>query len=216
LHTKRDEFAQAVQVIVEKDLAHNGLTLESVTISRLDQTPPTAMRGEDTVFDAQGLRTIAEITQRQRVEVERARVGVQREDLQNKAQFETIARDPQVDLARIEAEKQVRIEAAKAFGTALASARMTVWGDPETVSKSTPSAGVQACALAGPQLFQRGGDDGDVADVAGGNAQCQGDRVGDGETRRIRVADEIEVVGRDEEAGALVAVVEWVALGDPA
>ena len=68
LHTKRDEFAQAVQVIVEKDLAHNGLTLESVTISRLDQTPPTAMRGEDNVFDAQGLRTIAEITQRQRIE----------------------------------------------------------------------------------------------------------------------------------------------------
>lgn len=68
LHSKRDEFAQAVQVIVEKDLAHNGLTLESVTISRLDQTPPNAMRGEDNVFDAQGLRTIAEITQRQRVE----------------------------------------------------------------------------------------------------------------------------------------------------
>ena len=68
LHTKRDEFAQAVQVIVEKDLAHNGLTLESVTISRLDQTPPNAMRGEDNVFDAQGLRTIAEITQKQRVE----------------------------------------------------------------------------------------------------------------------------------------------------
>ena len=68
LHTKRDEFATAVQGIVEKDLRHNGLTLESVTISRLDQTPPTAMRGEDNVFDAQGLRTIAEITQRQRVE----------------------------------------------------------------------------------------------------------------------------------------------------
>ena len=68
LHTKRDEFATAVQAIVEKDLRHNGLTLESVTISRLDQTPPTAMRGEDNVFDAQGLRTIAEITQRQRIE----------------------------------------------------------------------------------------------------------------------------------------------------
>lgn len=68
LHTKRDEFASAVQAIVEKDLRPNGLTLESVTISRLDQTPPTAMRGQDNVFDAQGLRTIAEITQRQRIE----------------------------------------------------------------------------------------------------------------------------------------------------
>jgi len=68
LHTKRDEFAHAVQEIVEQDLIHNGLTLESVTISRLDQTPPTEMRGADNVFDAQGLRTIAEITQKQRVE----------------------------------------------------------------------------------------------------------------------------------------------------
>jgi uncharacterized membrane protein YqiK len=68
LHTKRDEFATQVQGIVEKDLRPNGLTLESVTISRLDQTPPTAMRGQDNVFDAQGLRTIAEITQRQRIE----------------------------------------------------------------------------------------------------------------------------------------------------
>jgi flotillin len=379
LHTKRDEFATAVQSIVEKDLRHNGLTLESVTISRLDQTPPTAMRGEDNVFDAQGLRTIAEITQRQRVErnqiereadqrvteqdvtrdqfvfeqevaranaaaqkdrnieitraqaqqeadtfaaeqarlagvalvkrdesvqvaevektqalevanqqreraarvaeidkvrtvelatreneiaiatkereraeteamrfaaeaqmeaerqavrtveitqtaerdkakaiidaqaeferrrlgeqvqadvaayavvkaaegaelaaakdaaarltlaqaqkeamalqaegeraaqmvpvdverkrveVEQARVGVQRQDLENKAQFESIARGMQVDLARIEAEKQIRIAAAQAFGEAMASAKMTVWGDPETVRKMSES-----------------------------------------------------------------------------
>jgi flotillin len=88
LHTKRDEFAQAVQVIVEKDLAHNGLTLESVTISRLDQTPPTAMRGEDNVFDAQGLRTIAEITQRQRVE----RNQIEREADQRVTQ-QDVARD---------------------------------------------------------------------------------------------------------------------------
>jgi uncharacterized membrane protein YqiK len=40
LHSKRDEFASAVQAIVIHDLAHNGLTLESVTISSLDQTDP--------------------------------------------------------------------------------------------------------------------------------------------------------------------------------
>ena len=33
----------------------------------------------------------------------------------------------------------VRIEAAKAFGQALASARMTVWGDPNTVQKMSES-----------------------------------------------------------------------------
>lgn len=68
LHTKRDDFAQAVQQIVAADLAHNGLTLESVTISKLDQTPPNTMRGEDNVFDARGLRRIAEVTQSARIE----------------------------------------------------------------------------------------------------------------------------------------------------
>jgi hypothetical protein len=45
----------------------------------------------------------------------------------------------ELHLARIEAEKEVRIEAAKAFGQAMASARMTVWGDPTTVQKMSES-----------------------------------------------------------------------------
>ena len=116
LHTKRDEFAQAVQVIVEKDLAHNGLTLESVTISRLDQTPPTAMRGEDNVFDAQGLRTIAEITQRQRIE----RNQIEREADQRVTQ-QDVARDQFVfeqEVARSNAaaqkERNIQITRAQA------------------------------------------------------------------------------------------------------
>src|SRR5690348_7373547 len=67
LHAKRDEFASAVQEIVTHDLASNGLTLESVTISSLDQTDPNELQ-ERNVFDAQGLRKIAEITQKARVE----------------------------------------------------------------------------------------------------------------------------------------------------
>ncbi len=114
LHTKRDEFAQAVQVIVEKDLAHNGLTLESVTISRLDQTPPTAMRGEDNVFDAQGLRTIAEITQRQRVE----RNQIEREADQ-RVTAQDVARDQfvfeqEVSRSNAEAQKNRDIEISRA------------------------------------------------------------------------------------------------------
>jgi hypothetical protein len=77
--------------------------------------------------------------ERQRVEVERARVSVERQDLENKAQFESIARGLQVDLARIDAEKQIRIAAAQAFGEAMASAKMTVWGDPDTASRMAES-----------------------------------------------------------------------------
>jgi uncharacterized membrane protein YqiK len=67
LHAKRDEFASSVQQIVTHDLASNGLTLESVTISSLDQTDPSQLQDRN-VFDAQGLRKIAEITQKAKVQ----------------------------------------------------------------------------------------------------------------------------------------------------
>jgi len=117
LHTKRDDFASAVQMIVEKDLAPNGLTLESVTISRLDQTPPQTMRGETNVFDAQGLRTIAEITQKQRVD----RNKIEREaDQQVKTQ--DVERDKyifsqDISLSEAEAAKNRDIEIAQARNT---------------------------------------------------------------------------------------------------
>ena len=65
LHTKRDEFASAVQQIVTQDLQENGLTLESVTISSLDQTPLEYLK-DDNIFDAQGKRRITEVTQETR------------------------------------------------------------------------------------------------------------------------------------------------------
>lgn len=102
LHTKRDDFAQAVQQIVAADLAHNGLTLESVTISKLDQTPPTSMRGEDNVFDARGLRRIAEVTQNARIE----RNTIERE-ADKRVKEQDVERDLFVykqDVARSEAE----------------------------------------------------------------------------------------------------------------
>jgi hypothetical protein len=77
--------------------------------------------------------------ERKRVEVEQARVGVERQELENKAEFESISRGLQVDLAKIEAEKQIRIAAAQAFGEAMASAKMTVWGDPGTVQRMSES-----------------------------------------------------------------------------
>src|SRR5262245_49615482 len=67
LNAKRAEFAEAVQKIVAEDLKPNGLTLESVTISSLDQAPPESMRPEQNVFDAEGARTITEKVQSQRV-----------------------------------------------------------------------------------------------------------------------------------------------------
>ena len=113
LHAKRDEFASAVQAIVIHDLAHNGLTLESVTISSLDQTDPTQLQAQN-VFDAQGLRKIAEITQKARVE---------RNEIEQEAQQQVVGKnvatrkkvlDMERDQAEFEAEQKAKVANVRA------------------------------------------------------------------------------------------------------
>lgn len=67
IHSDRKSFAAGVQEIVSNDLQMNGLTLESVTISRLDQTDPEGLSDQN-IFDAQGKKKITEITAAARVE----------------------------------------------------------------------------------------------------------------------------------------------------
>ena len=113
LHSKRDEFASAVQEIVMHDLASNGLTLETVTISSLDQTDPTQLQ-ERNVFDAQGLRKIAEITQKAKVE---------RNEIEQESQQQIVAKnvttrkktlDMERDGAEFEAEQKTKIANVRA------------------------------------------------------------------------------------------------------
>jgi uncharacterized membrane protein YqiK len=99
LHAKRDEFASAVQEIITNDLASNGLTLESVTISALDQTDPTQLQ-ERNVFDAQGLRKIAEITQKAKVE----RNEIEQETHQQVVMKNVATRKKVLDMEREQAE----------------------------------------------------------------------------------------------------------------
>src|SRR6185436_10323596 len=109
LNIERDRFMEQVTQIVTPDLAHNGLTLETATISKLDQTDPKLLKS-DNIFDAQGLRTIAEITQQQltrRNELERT--GEQQRKLQD---VETRKRVLMLEQAEREAETNQRAQVA--------------------------------------------------------------------------------------------------------
>ncbi len=78
IHAQRDEFASAVQELVTSDLEQNGLTLESVTVSRFDQTSQELLL-DNNIFDAQGKRKITEITQAALVERNRIEQDAKRE-----------------------------------------------------------------------------------------------------------------------------------------
>jgi flotillin len=110
LNSDRDTFVQEVVKIVTSDLKHNGLTLESVTISKLDQTDPTMLK-ENNIFDAQGLRTIAEITQEQLTR----RNALERQGEQERTEQDVRTRQQilELDRARAEAESAQQAEVAK-------------------------------------------------------------------------------------------------------
>src|SRR4051812_20430745 len=113
LHAKRDEFASAVQAIVIHDLAHNGLTLESVTISSLDQTDPTQLQ-ERNVFDAQGLRKIAEITQKARIERNLIERDAEKQVVEKNVSTSKTVLDLQRDQAEFEAEQKMKVANVRA------------------------------------------------------------------------------------------------------
>jgi flotillin len=110
LHAKRDEFASAVQEIVRKDLRENGLSLESVTISRLDQTDQTLLR-DDNIFDAQGKKKITEITQS--ALVERNKIEREAEQAITTKNVATTQQILGLQKERVEAEATQGLEVAK-------------------------------------------------------------------------------------------------------
>ena len=70
---------------------------------------------------------------REKVKVEDDRVTVKIKDLEGQATFESIARELQVELAKIAAEKEARIAQARAMAEAFSQANINVWGDPSAV-----------------------------------------------------------------------------------
>ena len=112
IHTKRDEFAEKVKEHVKSDLEANGLLLESVTISELDQTDPGEL-SDNNVFDAQGKKKITEIT---------AAAAVERNNLDRSAERARKLKDVETRRQILELERQ-QAEAEASQATEIAKVR---------------------------------------------------------------------------------------------
>jgi len=114
LHEQRVNFVQKVQAAVSEDILKNGLELESVSLTGLDQTQREFFNPNN-AFDAEGLTKLTQAIEERRkkrndIEQENE-VLIRRKNLEAEQQKLTIARDQ--EYARLEQEREVSIRSAE-------------------------------------------------------------------------------------------------------
>lgn len=112
---KRQEFGDKVQEACGEDLeTQNGLTLETVSIIRVDQTPVDTLDAENR-FDAVGIREITEITAdqyREKVDIEQ-RKEVAVVQIEVSARIEKLEAEQEQAWAESDQQKNIAIYAAE-------------------------------------------------------------------------------------------------------
>ena len=114
LHEKRADFVQKVQQVSSSDLAMNGLELESVSLTGLDQTSIEHFNANN-AFDAEGLTKLTEqieLRKKARNDIEQdTRVQIETKNLEADQRSFEISRDK--EFARLEQEREVEMRRAK-------------------------------------------------------------------------------------------------------
>ena len=113
LHEQRSEFVQKVQQASSVDLAMNGLELESVSLTGLDQTSIEHFNANN-AFDAEGLTKLTEqieLRKKSRNDIEQdTRVQIETKNLEASRQSFLISRD--TEFARLEQEREIEMKRA--------------------------------------------------------------------------------------------------------
>lgn len=113
LHEKRVDFVQKVQQVVSEDLSKNGLELESVSLTGLDQTGFEHFNPQN-AFDAEGLTKLTEAIEsrrKKRNDIEQdTEVAIQNKNLEAEKIKLDIARDE--EYAKLSQEREIEIRRA--------------------------------------------------------------------------------------------------------
>lgn len=114
LHEKRVDFVQKVQQVVSEDLLKNGLELESVSLTGLDQTNKKFFN-PDNAFDAEGLTLLTkeiELRRKKRNDIERdTNVEIERKNLETEKYSLEIKKEE--EYARLSQEREIAIRQAE-------------------------------------------------------------------------------------------------------
>lgn len=114
LHEQRVDFVQKVQLAVSEDILKNGLELESVSLTGLDQTSREFFNPNN-AFDAEGLTKLTEeieARRKKRNDIEKeTEVEIQRKNLNAEQQQLEISRDG--EYARLDQQREVEVRRAQ-------------------------------------------------------------------------------------------------------
>lgn len=124
LHEKRVDFVQKVQIAVSEDLLKNGLELESVSLTGLDQTNREHLN-PDNAFDAQGLTLLTEqietrrkerndIEQETAVKIQQKNLDAERQKLEihKQEEFARLEQEREIEYAQLKKERELEVRRA--------------------------------------------------------------------------------------------------------
>ncbi|MXX88759.1 MAG: flotillin [Boseongicola sp. SB0665_bin_10] len=134
LHEGRSSFVKDVRMLIAEDFAENGLRIQSVSLTALDQTPFAAL-DENNAFNAVGMRKLAEViatSKKERAQIDadaevsvslssmeatRRKLEIERDEEQARIsqheEIETLKAGQQAEVARQRADAEREAEAAR-------------------------------------------------------------------------------------------------------
>ncbi len=138
LHEQRVDFVQRVQSAVSEDILKNGLELESVSLTGLDQTNKEFFN-VDNVFDAEGLTKMTQAIEdrrKTRNDIEQStQVAIARKNLEAQTEQYNIHRDQEYARLNNEREIAIRIDQQNAEIESQRAQRATESEEARTLSR---------------------------------------------------------------------------------
>jgi len=198
LQEKRSDFVKHVQAAVEADVQSNGLELESVSLTKLDQTDISFFNAEN-FFDAEGLTLLKTVTETRR----RDRNAIVRDNEVAIAQKDLEARQLTLTIERT--KKEAELSQERDIANKTASTRAEVASATQTAWQTEENARIEAQQ----KIAQREAEALKVRETAAIESNLAINRRKTDADREIQIAtqdNEIQVAGKSKETSEARAI----------
>ncbi|MBL8600130.1 MAG: flotillin family protein [Devosia sp.] len=200
LHEQRVNFVQKVQAAVSEDILKNGLELESVSLTGLDQTNREFFNA-DNVFDAEGLTKMTQAIEdrrKTRNDIEQStQVAIARKNLEAQTEQYQIHRDTEYARLSNEREIAIRVDQQNAEIESQRALRATESEAARTLSRQQ----IREAAIKADQAIALSEADSNIAVAQKSEAQSEADaRANVARALSAKAAEEVETARQTEVA----------------